>query len=141
MSQQGPLIVVSSDGKLPFSMALSETEMFPVIEAVWSEAQRAVADLQPAAVLVSAASDAEPLLKNLAEQVATRNPYVPLLVIDPQLPLPGNAIPFSQSGGGIERLSARLRAALRVRTLHATVLRRLADDPAGQAQRLETDPV
>jgi hypothetical protein len=128
MSQQGPLIVVSSEERPSFSTGLTETEMFPVIDAVWSEAQRAVERLQPAAVMVSAPADAETLLWKLAEQVAARQPYVPLLVIDPEMSLPENGIPFSQIGGNIDRLSARLRAALRVRTLHATVLRRLADD-------------
>jgi hypothetical protein len=55
------------------------------------------------------------------------------------MPLPANAIPFSHSGGNTDRLSARLRAALRVRTLHATVLRRLDDDPA--MRQPDTDPV
>jgi hypothetical protein len=140
MSQQGPLIVVSSGEKLSFSTALSETEMFPIVDAVWSEALRAVEKLQPAAVLASAPPEAEPLLWKLAEQVAARQPYVPLLVIDPTMPLPANGIPFSQMGGNGDRLSARLRAALRVRTLHATVLRRVADDPAIQAQ-VDTDPI
>ena len=108
--------------------------MFPMIDAVWSEASQAIARLQPAAVLVSDPVErvdvVEPRLWHLAEQVAAQRPYVPLLVIDPKPRLPANAIPFSQAGGNIERLSARLRAALRIRTLHATVLRRLADDPA-----------
>jgi hypothetical protein len=141
MSQQGPIIVVSSGEKLSFSTALSETKMFPVIDAVWSEAAQALDRLQPAAVLVSASSDAGPLLSKLAEQVAARRPYVPLLVIDPDTPLPANAIPFSRIGGNIDRLSARLRAALRVRTLHATVLRRLADDPKMRMRQPDTDPV
>jgi hypothetical protein len=141
MSQQGPIIVVSSGERLSFSTALSETKMFPVIDAVWSEAAQALDRLQPAAVLVSASSDAWPLLLKLAEQVAARQPYVPLLVIDPDMPLPANAIPFSRIGGNIDRLSARLRAALRVRTLHATVLRRLADDPQMRMRQPDTDPV
>jgi hypothetical protein len=141
MSQQGPIIVVSSGEKLSFSTALSETKMFPVIDAVWSEAAQALDRLQPAAVLVSASSDAGPSLRRLAEQLSTLQPYVPLLVIDPSMPLPANAIPFSHIGGNIDRLSARLRAALRVRTLHATVLRRLDDDPAVRMRQPDTDPV
>jgi GGDEF domain-containing protein len=141
MSQQGPIIVVSSGGPLSFSTALAETKMFPVIDAVWPEAAQALDRLQPAAVLVSASSDAGPLLWKLAEQVAARQPYVPLLVIDPKMPLPANAIPFSHLEGNIDRLSARLRAALRVRTLHATVMRRLDDDPAARMQEPDTDPV
>jgi hypothetical protein len=141
MSQQGPIIVVSSGEKLTFSTALSETKMFPVIDAVWSEAAQALDKLQPAAVLVSASPDAGPLLWKLAEQVASRQPYVPMLVIDPNMPLPANAIPFSRIGRNFDHLSARLRAALRVRTLHATVLRRLADDPTMRMQQPDTDPV
>jgi hypothetical protein len=141
MSQQGPIIVVSSGGPLSFSTALAETKMFPVIDAIWSEAAQAVKTLQPAAVLVSASPDAEPLLRKLAQQLAARQPYTPLLVIDPKMPLPANGLPFSQVGGSIDRLSARLRAALRVRTLHATVLRRLADDPTMRIQQPDGDPV
>jgi hypothetical protein len=141
MSQQGPIIVVSSGGPLSFSTALAETKMFPVIDATWSEAAQAVKTLQPAAVLVSASPDAEPLLRKLAQQLAARQPYTPLLVIDPKMPLPANGLPFSQVGGSIDRLSARLRAALRVRTLHATVLRRLADDPTMRIQQPDGDPV
>jgi GGDEF domain-containing protein len=51
-------------------------------------------------------------------------------VVDPAGLLPENAIPFAPSGGNFDRLAARLRAALRIRALHATVLRRLADESA-----------
>jgi hypothetical protein len=55
--------------------------------------------------------------------------------------LPENAIPFSQTGDNFDRLTARLRAALRVRTLHTTVMRRLDGDPAQRQQLSGTDPV
>jgi hypothetical protein len=140
MSQPGPIVVVSSGEKLSFSTALSETRMFPLIDVIWPEAAQAVEKLQPAAVLVAASEQTDSWLQKLADQVATLQPYVPLLVVDPKLPLPVNGIPFSQSGGSIERLSARLRAALRVRTLHATVLRRLTDDAATRMPLLQSDP-
>src|SRR3954469_905813 len=140
MSQPGPIVVVSSGEKLSFSTALSETRMFPLIDVIWPEAAQAVEKLQPAAVLVAASEQTDTWLQKLADQVATLQPYVPLLVVDPKLPLPANGIPFSQTGGSIERLSARLRAALRVRTLHATVLRRLADDAAARMPLLQSDP-
>jgi hypothetical protein len=54
--------------------------------------------------------------------------------------LPENAIPFTQHGDGCDRLLARLRAALRVRTLHATVMRRLENDPAARATLDDADP-
>src|SRR6202035_5151640 len=53
--------------------------------------------------------------------------------------LPENAIPFSQTEGNVDRLTARLRAALRVRTLHSTVMRRLDDDSAIRRPLAEID--
>src|SRR6202171_189835 len=122
MSQQGPLSVVSTAPRPSFATALDDAQMFPVIDATWADASRAIAQVQPAAVLVAMAAVAEPGFEALAQQIAARKPYMPLIAVDPQTPLPENAIPFSQTGGQFERLAARLRAALRVRTLHATVL-------------------
>src|SRR3569832_2117605 len=123
MSQhQGPIIVVCDDSQPAFMVALGQTS-FPVIEATWAEASRAVAQLHPAIVLASAPQGSG--LDALARQIADIEPYVPLVVIDPGGRLPENAIPFSKGNGGWDRLVPRLRAALRVRTLHATVLRRL----------------
>jgi hypothetical protein len=139
MSQQGPILVVSSGEPSPVAATLSETGMFPVIETSWPEAAHAVEQLQPAAVLVS--GDAGPGFAALAAQAAELKPYVPLLVIDPTASLPENALPLALTDGGFERLNCRLRAALRVRALHATVLRRLADVPATQIKPGDTDPI
>ncbi len=139
MSQQGPILVVSSGEPSSALATLSETGMFPVIETSWSEAMHAVGQLLPAAVLVS--GDAGPGLAALAAQVAELKPYVPLVVTDPTAPLPENALPFALTAGGSERLNGRLRAALRVRSLHATVLRRIADDQATQIKLGDGDPI
>jgi hypothetical protein len=139
MSQQGPILVVSSGESSSLAAALSETGMFPVIETSWPEAAHAVEQLQPAAVLVS--GDAGPGFAALAAQAAQSKPYVPLLVIDPAASLPENALPFALTGSGFARLNGRLRAALRVRSLHATVLRRVADDPPTQIKLSDTDPI
>jgi hypothetical protein len=140
MSQQGPILVVSNDSRPSFSRALDEAKLFPVVGTAWSDASRAVAELQPAAVLVELSESTEPSFEALAEQIAEREPYLPLIAVDPSSTLPENAIPFAQAGGNSDRLIARLRAALRVSTLHATVLRRLADDPAARTKLPETDP-
>jgi len=139
MSQQGPILVVSSGESSSLAAALSDTKMFPVIETNWSEAAHAVGQLQPAALLVS--GDAGPGFAELAAQVAELEPYVPLIVVDPTMSLPANALPFALTDGGFERLNSRLRAALRVRSLHATVLRRIADDQATQIKLNDTDPI
>jgi hypothetical protein len=124
---------------MSLTAALSDTKMFPVVETNWPEAARAVEQLQPAAVLVS--GDAGPGFAALARQVADMRPYVPFVVIEPRMSLPANALPFSVVDGSFERLSGRLRAALRVRSLHATVLRRIADDPAAQRILTDVDPI
>src|SRR6185437_324288 len=126
MSQQGPVIVVSTTGRPSFAAALDETRVFPIIDAGWNDASRAVETLQPAAVLVAMPTAGEPRLDALAKQIAARQPYLPLIAVDAKTPLPENAIPFSLAGNP-DRLLARLRAALRVRALHATVMRRLDD--------------
>jgi hypothetical protein len=139
MSQQGPILVVSSGEPSSLAAALSNTKIFPMVETAWSEAACAVEQLQPAAVLVS--GDAGPAFAVLARQVADVSPYIPLVAVDSQMPLPANALPFASVDGNFERLIARLRAALRVRSLHATVLRRLADDLPAQISLRETDPI
>lgn len=141
MSQQGPIIVVSSGEPQPFAEALSETKLFPVIDVIWSNAPQAIEQLQPAAVFVTEVEHNKSAFEKLAEQIATKQPYIPLIVIDPKMPLPANALPFSDTNGSFDHLSARLRAALRVRTLHATVLRRISGDLAMRIRLPDTDPV
>ena len=141
MSQQGPIIVVSTAEQPSFATALSDAKIFPIIDTAWADAPRAVEQLQPAAVLVAMSGTVDPGFKSLAKQIAARQPYLPLIAIDPMTSLPENAIPFSQSGGNFDRLTARLRAALRIRTLHATVMRRFDGDPAERRQLSDTDPV
>jgi hypothetical protein len=139
MSQQGPILVVSSGEQPSFAAALAD--MFPLIDAIWSEASGAIERLRPAAVLADGSEAGQPYLGRLAAQLSAGIPYTPLLVVDPKLPPPGNSIPFS-SGGSAERLGARLRAALRVRSLHATVLRRLIDGgTAASVQPLDAGPL
>src|SRR3977135_2750399 len=98
MSQQGPILVVSSAGRA-----------------------RAAERMTPAAVVVAVPEAIEPRFAALAKRIAARAPYLPLIAVDPRIRLPENAIPFSQGGGSSERLIARLRAALRGRTLDSAV--------------------
>ena len=141
MSQQGPIIVVSTAGRPSFASALDDAKMFPVIEAGWADASRAVEQMHPAAVLIAMSGAAEPGLKNLATQIAAQQPYLPLIAVDPTAPLPEHAIPFAQTSGNFDRLTARLRAALRVRALHITVMRRLDGDAVARTTPSDFDPV
>lgn len=141
MSQQGPVILVSAAGRPAFATALDDAGIFPVIDASWADAARAVEQLQPAAVVAAMSGNIEPRLSVLARQIAAKQPYLPLIAVDPQPLLPENAIPFSHSGNSFDRMLARLRSALRVRTLHSTVMRRLDDDPQTSMTGSIADPV
>lgn len=128
MSQQGPILVVSPARPPSFAAGLAAAGLFPVIDAEWADAARAVDLVQPAAV-VADASEIDPAeLAALAARTAACRPYLPLIAVDPRNPVPENAIPFFQTGQSIEghpdRLVARLGAALRIRSLHATLMRR-----------------
>ena len=129
MSQQGPLLIISNAGRPAFVGALDEARMFPLIEARFADATRAVAQAQPSAVLADMRDTSPEQIAALAELVAARTPYLPLIAIEPTTSLPDNAIPFCAHGGKFDRLPARLNAALRVRSLHQTVLRRLSEEP------------
>ncbi|MET4230216.1 hypothetical protein ABIA85_003483 [Bradyrhizobium sp. LA6.10] len=131
MSQAGPILFVSNAQRPPFIAALDEARLFPVVDTDWASAARAVEQVQPSAVLAAMHVGHEPHLATLARKIADQSPYLPFVALDAAGTLPQNALPFSSRGGNSDRLVARLRAALRVRTLHATVLRRLPDAKVG----------
>ena len=136
MSQAGPILFVSNAERPAFVAALDEARLFPVVDTDWASAVRAVEQVQPAAVLAAMNSGYEPYLALLARKIADQSLYLPFVALDAAGTLPHNALPFS-SRGNPDRLSARLRAAQRVRTLHATVLRRL---PEAKVALPESDP-
>src|ERR1700682_1305373 len=124
MSQQGPLLIVSTAERPSFASALDEARLFPVVETEWADAARAVEQVQPAAILTATSGIDATRFAALGKQIAPRQPYLPLIAVDPLIALPENAIPFFQAHGNFDRLMARLGAALRIRSLHATVMRR-----------------
>jgi GGDEF domain-containing protein len=128
MSQQGPILVISASGRPSFAAALDEAKLFPVIDTDWADASHAAEQLRPAAILAAMPDATQSAFAALARQIASGKPYLPLIAVDPAGALPENAIPLTQDKAHPDRLLARLNAALRVRSLHATVLRRL--DPA-----------
>jgi len=138
MSQQGPLLLVSNHGRPAFAAALDEAQMFPLIETDFADAMRAVAQVQPSAVLAGMSGADGAQFAALAAAIDARKPYLPLIAINAEGALPENAIPFFASDGKFDRLPLRLRAALRIRALHITVLRRLSEEPTSHLP--DTDP-
>ncbi|MBR0712678.1 GGDEF domain-containing protein [Bradyrhizobium liaoningense] len=127
MSQAGPILFVSNTPRPAYVSGLDEARLFPVIDSDWTNAASAVAQVQPAAVLASLSGGHEAHLAGVAKAIADQQLYLPFVAVDTQGALPHTALPFSLRGANSERLVARLRAAMRVRTLHATVLRRLPE--------------
>src|SRR4051794_23034717 len=111
MSQQAPILVISAGGPNPVATttaaalaALSAGKVFPVLETGFSEAAGAIAQLQPAAVLIS--GDTDPAFRAVAVQVAELSPYVPLIALDPRSTLPCNALPCAPRSGSLDGLVA-----------------------------------
>ena len=94
MSQQGPIIIVSTAKRPSFASALDDAKLFPIVEVAIADASRAIAQLQPAAVLVAMSEAAEAGLEVLAKQIAARQPYLPLIAVDPQTLLPEKPFRF-----------------------------------------------
>jgi hypothetical protein len=141
MSQQGPIIVVACEGRPAFADVLTEAAAFPVVEATWQDALPTVKKLQPALIVAEISEGCTDQLNAVASCAEALSPYVPLIAVGALPSPPPNVLPFDGSDKTYARLAARANAALRVRTLHATVLRRL-DDPAMAGTILpETDPL
>lgn len=141
MSDQATIVAISNQQPAPFATALAESNIFPVVDATWETAMDAVARVQPAAVIAAASADDQAAFAALAAKLGARQPYIPLIAIDPVTALPGHAIPLSGDHGRFDRLGARLRNALRIRALHATVLRRLTADNLHRFTTNAPDPL
>jgi GGDEF domain-containing protein len=129
MSLQGPMIVVAENPAVGLVDALSAAGVFPIVEAKWADAPTAFIAVKPTAVIIAepGASPSEAAARMLCLQIATANgTIVPVIAR-----VHGNqeaAIPIAlpaDAGLPVERLVARLQSAMRVRALHATVLRRI----------------
>ena len=97
MSQQGPILVVSTARRPSFAATLDVGRLFPVVETEWADAVRAVEQVQPAAVLAATSDTDAAGLAQLAARVAARQPYLPLIAVDPRVAHPDNVIPFFQT--------------------------------------------
>lgn len=128
MSLQGPMIVVADSPAPDLVDALGAAGAFPVVESRWPDAPSAFVAVQPSAIVLAEpgpASDSK-AAHTLGLQIKTRSgPFIPLIGRargDSGLAIP-HGLPIDADASA-NRLIARLRTALRVRSLHATVLRR-----------------
>ena len=109
--------------------ALSPAGAFPIVECKWADAPAAFLTVKPAAIVIAEPGAPANIAsaRMLCLQVATVNgPIVPVIARvcgdeDAAVPI---ALP-ADATLPVERLLARLQFAMRVRALHATVLRRI----------------
>lgn len=129
MSLQGPLIVVAEQPAAELVEALSTAGAFPIVESKWADAPAAFVTVKPAAIIIAEPGAPANIAsaRMLCLQVATVNgPIVPVIAR-----VCGNddaAVPIALPADAtlpVDRLLARLQFAMRVRALHATVLRRI----------------
>lgn len=129
MSLQGPLIVVAEQPAAELVEALSTAGAFPIVESKWADAPAAFVTVKPAAIIIAEPGAPANIAsaRMLCLQVATVNgPIVPVIARvcgddDAAVPI---ALP-ADATLPVDRLLARLQFAMRVRALHATVLRRI----------------
>ncbi|HWF94874.1 MAG TPA: GGDEF domain-containing protein [Xanthobacteraceae bacterium] len=127
MSLLGPVVVVAEHPATDMVEALSNAGAFPIVEACWADARSAIDEIQPSALLL-AAPEPPPdprLAQVLTARIEGMSLFMPVLARladDGMVPIP-YALAVSVRDP-MSRLIDRLRSALRVRNLHATVLRR-----------------
>jgi hypothetical protein len=128
MALLGPMVVVAEQSAADLVEVLGKAGAFPIIDASWAEAPAAIAEIQPAALIIAepgACPDARTTQAVLRKIETRGGPFMPVLARvgqDGKTAIP-SAIPVAIEEP-IEQLLARLRSALRIRSLHATVLRR-----------------
>jgi hypothetical protein len=137
MALLGPMVVVAENSAADLLDVLGAAGAFPVVETPWADAPAAIVEIQPVALAI-ADPDGEPSAPHaraLTQCIEARGgpimPVVALVEGDSKSAFPG-ALPITLDDS-TERFIARLHSALRIRTMHATVLRRArATDPNRQ---------
>src|SRR5262245_25442460 len=127
MSRPGPIIIVGSSEDTALSDRLAAAGAFPLVSAPWGEAVAAIKKVRPAAVIADVANTEASALDTVCKACHEAATYTPVIAVGPVAAPICEALPFTTPDLALDRLDARLAAALRVRTLHATLLRRLIE--------------
>lgn len=140
---QGAILVVASDDAPQLTDALGEGGASTIAHAHWPEAIKKLGQVNPVAVVASTDGARPDFLPALASAVARLEPYVPMIAAGKRAECAPTVLPFSASPvTAADMLRARLRSALRVRALHATVLRRAAESAiSDEAGDDKSDPI
>ncbi len=130
MPLQGTFVVVADSPAQDVVAGLSAAGAFPVIEATWAEAPSALASVEPEAIVLGDICDIDKhnfaLQRALADRrKKTGGVLIPVIarIGDDATAGIADALAIAASAP-VERIARRLALALRIRALHATVLRR-----------------
>jgi GGDEF domain-containing protein len=131
MALQGPFVVVAESPAPQVVEALRAGGAFPIVETNWRDAATALGSVEPEAVVLAAPCSDRERAEKFATVLSNRfntgkGTFTPILALtrdDGAAPV-ANALAISASVPAA-RIVARLSAALRIRALHGTVLRRV----------------
>jgi hypothetical protein len=145
MALSGPIVVVADETSLVRD-ALAQAGNLPVRHATAADACATIADAKPSAVVL--AFEAPDAGHAVAQEVADAvdscgGCIIPIVsIVRQDIPAYPLALPVSATDVPL-RLVPRLRAALRVRALHAMVLRRIESlaDPSDVPDTVDYDPI
>src|SRR6187401_2418274 len=125
MSLQGPIVVIGEQQSSALIDAISAAGALPVIESSCADAAAAITAAHPSAIVLADAQAAadDGLAGWLTREITRRTPIVPVVACA------GHAAPaYRESlamphGSDPQAVAARIASALRVRALHAALLR------------------
>lgn len=127
MHLQGAIVVVGERRSPKLIDAISTAGAFPVIEANCADAAAAITAASPSAILLADARATfdDSLAGWLAKEITRKAPIVPVLACAniPGIPAYRESLTITESADP-RVIATQLAAALRVRSLHATLLRR-----------------
>jgi hypothetical protein len=131
MALQGPFVVVADSPAPDVVEALRKAGAFPIVETNWADAAEAVDSVAPEAIVLAEPCDdrerSEEFSRALTERLEAKGgaltPVIARLRDDGAASVAG-ALAIAASLPAA-RIAQRASAALRVRTLHGTVLRRI----------------
>jgi hypothetical protein len=126
MFLQGPIVIVAEKPVDGLIQAFSDAGAYPVVEAPWAKAPAAIESIKPSAVVITDADGATPkAIDPLTKCLAKAQPYLPAIMRvrdETSPPLPG-VLPIGAEAP-VSQMIARLSSAIRLRSLHATVIGR-----------------
>ncbi len=131
MALQGPFVVVADSPAPHVVEALQAAGAFPIIETSWADAAAAMASVEPEAVVLAEpcgdGERADEFARALNDRIEAGNgAFMPVIALtrDDGAALMGDTLAISANVPPA-RVVHRLAAALRIRALHGTVLRRM----------------